>query len=98
MSKALGLDLGTRTLGIAESDSAGWYAYGIETFRFNEGNYKDALFYFNKAINCPISERSYYAYYNLAKIYKSGNKKLNISKNEKLYNKYMNIFQNKKES
>ena len=33
MSKALGLDLGTRTLGIAESDSAGWYAYGIETFR-----------------------------------------------------------------
>ncbi len=64
----------------------------------NEGNYKDALFYFNKAINCPISERSYYAYYNLAKIYKSGNKKLNISKNEKVYNKYMNIFQNKKES
>ena len=43
MSKALGLDLGTRTLGIAESDSAGWYAYGIETFRFNEGNYKAAI-------------------------------------------------------
>ena len=64
----------------------------------NESNYKDALFYFNKAINCPISERSYYAYYNLAKIYKNGNKKLNISKNEKLYNKYINIFQNKKES
>ena len=43
MAKALGLDLGTRTLGIAVSDSAGWYAYGVENFRFNEGNYKLAV-------------------------------------------------------
>ena len=43
MAKALGLDLGTRTLGIAVSDSAGWYAYGVENFRFNEGKYKLAV-------------------------------------------------------
>ncbi|MCF0117414.1 MAG: Holliday junction resolvase RuvX [Bacilli bacterium] len=43
MAKALGLDLGTRTLGIAMSDSAGWYAYGVENFRFEEGNYKAAV-------------------------------------------------------
>ena len=63
----------------------------------NENNYKDALFYFNKAIECPISERSFYAYYNLAKIYKNGCNILNISKNEQLYKKYIDIFKNKKE-
>ena len=42
MGKVLGLDLGTRTLGIAISDVAGWYAYGLENFRFEEGNYQKA--------------------------------------------------------
>lgn len=42
MGKVLGLDLGTRTLGIAISDASGWYAYGLENFRFEEGNYQKA--------------------------------------------------------
>ena len=43
MGKVIGLDLGTRTLGIAISDSLGMIAYGRETFRFEQGNYKAAL-------------------------------------------------------
>lgn len=43
MSKALGLDLGTRTLGIAMSDNSRWYAHGVENFRFEEGNYQKAI-------------------------------------------------------
>ena len=41
--KALGLDLGTRTLGIAQSDALGMMAHGIETLRFEENNYKKAI-------------------------------------------------------
>ena len=37
MEKILGLDLGSRTCGIAMSD-----ALGVETYRFEENNYKDA--------------------------------------------------------
>ncbi len=43
MSKALGLDLGTRTLGISITDNSRWYAHGLENFRFEEGNYKKAV-------------------------------------------------------
>ncbi len=43
MSKVLGLDLGTRTLGIAISDNSRWYAHGLENFTFEPGNYKKAL-------------------------------------------------------
>jgi putative Holliday junction resolvase len=42
MGKVLGLDLGTRSLGIAISDSIGMIAYGYENFRFEPGNYKAA--------------------------------------------------------
>ena len=28
-----------------------------------------AYFYYNKSIECPINERNYYGYYNLAKYY-----------------------------
>ena len=45
MGKVIGLDLGSRTLGIAISDSLGMIAYGRETFRFEEGNYKKAAMY-----------------------------------------------------
>ncbi len=40
--RALGLDLGTKTLGMAVSDSLGIAAHGVETFRFESGNYKKA--------------------------------------------------------
>ncbi len=42
MNKVLGLDLGTRTLGIAISDVLG-IAHGYEEFRFLEGAYKQAI-------------------------------------------------------
>ncbi|MCR5332898.1 MAG: Holliday junction resolvase RuvX [Bacilli bacterium] len=42
MKKILGLDLGTKTLGIALSDSLGIAAHGYENFTFEFGNYKKA--------------------------------------------------------
>ena len=42
MEKILGLDLGSRTCGIAMSDALGMLAHGVETYRFEENNYKDA--------------------------------------------------------
>ena len=42
MSKVLGLDLGTTTIGIAKTDSLGIAAHGVETFRFEPGNFKKA--------------------------------------------------------
>ena len=41
--KTLGLDLGTRTLGIAMSDALGMMAHGIETLRFGENHYSKAI-------------------------------------------------------
>ena len=42
MSKVLGLDLGTKTLGIAISDSLRIAAHGLENYNFEFGNYKRA--------------------------------------------------------
>ena len=42
MKRILGLDLGTKTIGIAMSDELGIAAHGYETFRFEEFNYKKA--------------------------------------------------------
>lgn len=40
MEKIMGLDLGSKTLGIAVSDALGMIAHGVETFRFpNEQNH-----------------------------------------------------------
>ena len=41
MEKAIGLDLGTVTLGIAKSDVLG-FVHGVETFRFVKGQYSKA--------------------------------------------------------
>jgi len=43
--RALGLDLGSKTLGIALSDPSMILASGIDTFRFDEGNYQIPLDY-----------------------------------------------------
>lgn len=42
MEKILGLDLGSRTCGIAMSDALGMIAHGVETFRFPDNQYKKA--------------------------------------------------------
>ena len=46
--KTLGLDLGTRTLGIAISDALGMMAHGVETFRFEENHYKNTTCFKNR--------------------------------------------------
>lgn len=43
MNKIIGLDLGSKTLGIAISDALGIAAHGLENFRFNEGGYQTAI-------------------------------------------------------
>jgi putative Holliday junction resolvase len=43
--KKLGLDLGNRTLGIAVSDEMNMFARGVDTFRFEEKDFKKALEY-----------------------------------------------------
>lgn len=39
MEKIIGLDLGSRTCGIAISDALGMLAHGVENFRFGENQY-----------------------------------------------------------
>jgi len=41
--KTLGLDLGSKTLGIAMSDALGMIAHGLETFTFKSEHYKHAV-------------------------------------------------------
>ena len=43
MTKSMGLDLGSRTLGIATSDALGWFASGLATIRFKDDDYDAAL-------------------------------------------------------
>ena len=43
MNKIMGLDLGSRTIGIAMSDILGMIAHGVETYRFKPDDYEDAL-------------------------------------------------------
>ncbi len=39
MNKIMGLDLGSKTVGIALSDLLGMIAHGLETYRFKEDDY-----------------------------------------------------------
>lgn len=51
MKKILGLDLGSRTCGIAMSDALGMLAHGVETYRFKEDDYNQAAKYIVEMIN-----------------------------------------------
>lgn len=42
MAKILGLDLGTKTLGVAITDDNQQFVFGVENFTFAAGNYKAA--------------------------------------------------------
>ena len=64
-----------------------------------KGNLKDAYFYYIKSIECPISERNYYGYYNLAKYYYlNGFKELGIDRDMNKYNEYISIFEKNNKS
>ena len=57
-----------------------------------ENKIEEAYFYYKKAIECPKSERCYYAYYNLATYYYMKGPKKDIEK----ANEYLNIFEQNK--
>ncbi|MFV0498667.1 MAG: Holliday junction resolvase RuvX [Bacilli bacterium] len=44
-SKVVGLDLGTKTLGVAISDSFGMMAHNYDVFKFKSGDYPKAINY-----------------------------------------------------
>lgn len=43
IKRTVGLDLGTRTLGVAISDPLGYSAQPLQTIRFSENSYTDAI-------------------------------------------------------
>jgi putative Holliday junction resolvase len=45
VEKILGLDLGSRTCGIAMSDALGMIAHGVETYHFKDNHYKSAAYH-----------------------------------------------------
>ena len=45
MEKILGLDLGSRTCGIAMSDALGMIAHGVETYHFKDNHYKSCAYH-----------------------------------------------------
>jgi putative Holliday junction resolvase len=45
VEKILGLDLGSRTCGIAMSDALGLIAHGVETYHFKDNHYKSAAYH-----------------------------------------------------
>lgn len=50
MERILGLDLGSRTCGIAISDELGLYAHGVETYRFNDNAYKKCALHIQELV------------------------------------------------
>lgn len=50
MEKILGLDLGSRTCGIAMSDALGMMAHGVETYRFPDNAYKKAAYHIKEIV------------------------------------------------
>lgn len=56
MGKILGLDLGTRTIGIAVSDIMEMIASGVETYRFRDDDFDSAL----KRVEEIVKEKKVY--------------------------------------
>lgn len=50
MEKILGLDLGSRTCGIAMSDALGMIAHGVETYHFKENHYKSVAYHVKQIV------------------------------------------------
>ena len=40
MMRIMGLDVGSKTVGVAISDALGWTAQGIETIKIDEDNWR----------------------------------------------------------
>ena len=50
MEKILGLDLGSRTCGVAISDTLGMLAHGVETYHFSENAYKKCAYHIKNIV------------------------------------------------
>lgn len=50
MQRVLGLDLGSRTCGVAVSDELGMLAHGVETYRFSENAYRKCAFHIQSLV------------------------------------------------
>ena len=50
MEKILGLDLGSRTCGVAISDTLGMLAHGAETYHFSENAYKKCAYHIKNIV------------------------------------------------
>lgn len=69
-----------------------WALNKVGEYYRNKKDLKEAYIYYVNSSECPISERNYYSFYNLAKYYYLvGNKELNINKNSKLAKEYLSI-------
>ena len=55
MEKILGLDLGSRTCGVAISDTLGMLAHGVETYHFSENAYKKCAYHIKNIVE-PVSK------------------------------------------
>ena len=78
---------------IAADMGDSWALNKVGEYYRKNGNFSLAFMYYSKAIECPLSERNKYAYYNLAKYYyENGCKELNISKDLEKAHEYLEIF------
>lgn len=50
MEKILGLDLGSRTCGVAISDTLGMLAHSVETYHFSENAYKKCAYHIKNIV------------------------------------------------
>ena len=57
MEKILGLDLGSRTCGVAISDTLGMLAHGVETYHFSENAYMNGDLGERAQISIDFKER-----------------------------------------
>jgi TPR repeat protein len=79
---------------IAADMGESWALNKVGEYYRKNGNISLAYVYYSKAIECPLSERNKYAYYNLAKYYyENGCNELNISKDEKKTKEYYKLFE-----
>ena len=70
-----------------------WALNKVGEYYRKNNDMKTAFVYYSKAIDCPLSERSAYAYKNLADYYyENGFIELNIPSNKKLADKYRELF------
>ena len=74
-----------------------WALNKVGEYKRKNDDLVSAYFYYLKSIECPVSERNYYGYYNLAKYYYSvGNKELGVEVDLDKSKEYFDLFEKNK--